>query len=336
MTQLRRDPIRGHWTIIAPGRNRRPDEYDVKMVEPSQEGPCPFCPGNEGDTPAEIDSVRPTPSAPDEPGWVVRLIPNQYPALSLEDDGMPVQAVSELHRTLPGIGVQEIVVATPDHGRRAANFSIDHWDAVLAASQYRMERLARDRRIKHVLLFQNHGAQGGASRSHAHFQIMGLPMTPSAVSHKLISSRNYFERNERCLFCDVLSRELQEGDRIVIEDEAFVAFAPWASRLAFELCVVPRPHHASFLKIPPTQRRRLASHMRDVLRRLEKIFGDFPYNWILHTAPIHDADPRIFHWHVEILPRLGRLGGYEWGTGSFVNTTSPEAAAEDLRSAAGD
>jgi UDPglucose--hexose-1-phosphate uridylyltransferase len=213
---------------------------------------------------------------------------------------------------------------------------MDHWDTVLAACQYRMEQMIADRRIKFVLLFENHGEAAGASRAHAHFQIIGLPVMPLALTHKLLNAREFFIRHDHCLFCAVLERELRDQKRIVIEDDAFVTYAPWASRIPYELRVMPRPHHASFLEIPQAQRRRLAAHMRSVLYRLDGLFGDVPYNWVLHTIPTSEVDPRVFHWHIEILPRLAIQGGYEWGSGSFINSTAPEAAAVDLRAAAGD
>jgi UDPglucose--hexose-1-phosphate uridylyltransferase len=337
MTQLRRDPIRGHWTIIAPGRMSRPQDFKVEVVEPPKNGPCPFCPGNERLTPPEVESVRPVPSAADSPGWVVRVIPNRFAALSLTDgaDETLLQDAGELLRSQPGVGAHEIVIATPEHHRRAANFSVDHWDTVLATCQYRMDQLSRDPRVKQLLLFENHGAQSGASKSHAHLQIMGLPMAASASQQRLVNARTHFQRHGRCLICDVVAKELDAGQRVVVADDAFVAFAPWASRLPFELCVLPRPHHASFLKVPPAERRRLAAHLRDVLSGLETLFGDLPYNWMLHTAPIHEEEPRALHWHIEILPRLGPVGGYEWATGSYINTVAPEEAAAQLRALRG-
>ena len=336
MTQLRRDPIRGHWSIIAPGRTRRPDEYDVKVIKPTLEGQCPFCPGNEGMTPLEIDSVRPSPSEPDSPGWAVRVVPNQYPAIGAQDERHDTIPASELFRVRDGVGAHEIVIATPEHGRRASQFGVDQWDKVLAACQYRLQELARDRHVKQVMLFQNHGAGAGASRAHAHFQILALPMVSTALAHEVLNGRSYFNRKECCLFCDVLKSELGFGVRVVSEDDAFVSLAPWASRVPYELCIMPRSHRASFLDIGAPERHRLARHLRDILHRLEKLFGELPYNWVLHSVPVREHNPRIFHWHIEVIPRLGQMGGYELGSGGYINSTTPEAAAEDLRALAGD
>ncbi len=333
MTHLRRDPIRGHWTVIAPDRSRRPDEFVVRVSESDNGEPCPFCPGNEAMTPPEIASVRPDASAPNTPGWQVRVVPNRYPALSLADapDTSLVHDAGELFRAHPALGVQEIVVATPEHHRHGADLGADHWDTVLAACQDRMDQLARDPRIKQVVLFVNHGARAGASRHHAHLQIMALPLPSSAAGRELLNARSYRQRHDRCLFCEVLSRELADGRRVVRADDVAVTHAPWASRVPFELSLTPRAHHASFLKVPPAERRRVAAHLRQILRGLRRLFGDLPYNWVLHTVPTQETDPQVYHWHLDVLPRLGQQGGYEWGTGGFINPVAPEEAAAALR-----
>ena len=339
MSQLRRDPIRGHWSIIAPGRNKRPDDHgDPEQVNPLDKGPCPFCPGNEEQTPPEVDAVRPNLTGANQPGWLVRIVPNRYPALIAEalQDTAAVEPPSELTRFLPAIGSHEIVIATPDHHRRASHFSVGQWDTLLAACQFRMQQLMADTRIKHVILFQNHGERAGASRSHEHLQLMGIPMTPQAVSQEVASARTYRARHERCIFCDVLEHEVHEHERLVLADEAFVSFTPWASRMPYELWVVPRAHRPSFMQVPHRERCLLAAHMRELLQRYEQLFGDLAYNWVLHSVPEADPDAEVFHWHIELLPRLSQQAGFEWGTGGFINTTTPEAAATELRDAQGE
>jgi UDPglucose--hexose-1-phosphate uridylyltransferase len=338
MSQLRRDPIRGHWSIIAPGRDKRPGDHgDPVPADPAESGPCPFCPGNEEQTPPEVEAVRPNLTGANQPGWLVRIVPNRYPALAAEaQPGDGLEIATELVRSVPAVGSHEIVVATPDHTRRASHFSVDQWDTLLAACQFRMQELMQDRRIKHVVLFHNHGEKAGASRSHEHLQLMGIPMTPQTVSQEVVSARAYRTRHERCIFCDVVVHEIQDRRRLVLADEAFVSFTPWASRMPYELWIVPRAHRASFLQVPHRERCLLAAHMREVLQRLEQVFGDLPYNWMLHSMPETDADADVYHWHIEFLPRLSHQAGYEWGTGGFINTTPPEDAAAELRNAHGE
>ncbi|MBI5507692.1 MAG: DUF4921 family protein [Deltaproteobacteria bacterium] len=335
MSQLRRDPVRGHWSIIAPNRRRRPDDHgEHGPIERRGGGPCPFCPGNEEHTPPEVDAVRPNLTTANAPGWLVRIVPNRYPALLAGAPGVAVVgARAGLQETLPGVGSHEIVIATPDHGRRASHFSVDQWDTLLAACQFRMGQLLQDPRVKYVVLFHNHGERAGASREHEHLQLMGIPMTPELIRQEAGRARAYRERRHRCLYCDVLESELAERSRLVLCDEAFVSYAPFASRMPYELCVLPRAHRASFLHLSHRDRCLLAAHMRELLQRLERLFGDLPYNWVLHSLPDTDADADVFHWHLELLPRLSKQAGFEWGTGGFINGTPPEEAAASLRAA---
>ncbi len=333
MSQLRRDPVRGYWCIIAPGRNRRPDEYgDRKVVQPQESGPCPFCPGHEEQTPPEVDAVRPNTSQANAPGWLVRIVPNRFPALVPDDDPEPIDADAgtELYRVVPACGSHEIVIATPEHHRRATHFSVDQWDTLLAASQFRMQQHMDTGKAQHVVLFHNHGEKAGASRAHEHLQLMAIPMTPQAVTQELASCRVYHAKKHRCIFCDLLEREMH-GPRFIYADEAFVSFAPWASRVPYEIWILPRAHRHSFLAVPHRERCLLAAHMRELLQRLEVLFGDLPYNWMLHWLPDGVEDASVYHWHIELTPRLSYQAGYEWGTGGFINTTPPEEAAERLR-----
>jgi UDPglucose--hexose-1-phosphate uridylyltransferase len=195
--------------------------------------------------------------------------------------------------------------------------------------------------LKYVMIFKNHGEAAGASLAHAHSQIIATPVTPRTVSDELDAARTHYVAKERCLFCDVLAQELKDGARIVAADPAFVALAPYASRFPFEIMVLPRRHSASFGEITPDERAALARILRDVLRKLKVALDDPPFNYMIHTSPNPDYEPirphhfqtlrHDFHWHVEIIPRLVRVAGFEWGTGFYINPTPPEDAAEWLR-----
>lgn len=334
MQQLRRDPLHGHWAIIADARGSRPKDLVATETESTDEV-CPFCPGNEAHTPEEVDAIRPTPSDPNQPGWTVRIIPNKYPALSLDgaSNGHVVREVGELHRCQPGLGVHEVVISTTQHHMRPADFSVDHWDTLLAACQYRMESLMRDPRIKHVLLFENSGAAAGASRNHPHMQLIGTPMTPAVISSEMLNCRAYSARHETCLLCDLVARELEMEERIVYQDDATVTFVPYAPRVPYEMITVPRAHRYAFTQVPQLDRRRLADHVRRMLRALVGAVGRVPYNWVLHSAPQTTSDPTVYHWHIELLPRLVSFAGFELGAGAYINSIAPEAAAAALREA---
>ena len=215
---------------------------------------------------------------------------------------------------------------------------------VLEAYRARLQDLRGDARFRHIVIFRNFGAAAGATLSHPHSQLVALPITPQAVQEKLQAARLHYERHQRCIFCDLLQQELNEGQRIVAETEHFVALAPYASRFAFELRVCPRRHCHDFVGIRDEERQDLAALLVDLLSRLRESLENPPYNMILQTAPTPwpraerpeywgtlEAD---YHWHLEILPRLTDTAGLEWGTGLHVNPVSPEQAAETLRAAA--
>lgn len=277
--------------------------------------------------------MRPVPSEPNQPGWIVRIVPNRYSALTMGDSSFPegLRQISRLESFVPGRGLHEIVVATPEHNDRADGYTTSQWDALLGACQDRMAQLSSDRRIRHALLFENHGADGNGHRRHPQLQLMGLPLVPKALQEEVHNAREYGRKTSSCLFCDVLSREVREKSRVVAVDEGFVTYAPWASRIPYELCVMPRAHRCSFLEVPSGDRHRLAEHLHRVLAGLGAMFEGLAYNWVLHTMVPSGDIGRVFHWHIEIMPQLNRQDGFEWGAGAFMNATSPEAAANALR-----
>lgn len=333
MQQLRRDPLHGQWVIMAPGGEQRPNAPVPTMPPLEQSGRCPFCPGNEADTLAEIEAVRPTPSAADGPGWTVRVVPHDNPALSIDavSDEHLLHDVAELRRLQPGVGAHELVISTTEHDARPGSLSIDQWDAVLVTCQYRMQCLMADPRLKHVLLFENCGALAGATREHPHLQMVATTMTPQLIAKEILNCRAYAGRKEQCMLCDLAARESLEAARIVLADDSFISMVPFAAREPYEVWILPRVHRCSFMQVPPRERRRLAAHLRSILRLLETALPGLSYNWVLHTAPQTAGDPEVYHWHIEVLPRLVIRSGFELGTGYTVNPVTPESAAERLR-----
>jgi UDPglucose--hexose-1-phosphate uridylyltransferase len=269
----------------------------------------------------------------------VRVVPNKFPALRVEGD-LERTAEAQYDR-MAGVGAHEVVIETPDHEKDLAELPPEHIAVILKAYRERIRDLRNDVRLRYILVFKNCGTSAGASLAHSHSQVMATPVTPRTVAMELASARDHFQLKERCIFCDILAQELREGERVVLLDQFFVTHCMYASRFPFEMHLHPRQHSHDFALCSDDLLSKLAHHLKEVLRRMNKALNNPPYNFILHTAPstarrverLHywetlEAD---WHWHFEILPRITRVAGFEWGTGFYINPTAPEEAARFLR-----
>jgi UDPglucose--hexose-1-phosphate uridylyltransferase len=339
MPELRKDLITERWVIIATERAKRPHEFMHPPSEP--EGlVCPFCPGNEGQTPPELWVARAS-GGPNQPGWKVRVIPNKFPALRIE--GEMNREAEGLYDRMNGIGAHEVIIDTPDHNQTLEGQPVADIALALAACQERMIDLQRDERFRYILAFKNVGLEAGASLKHSHYQLIATPVTPHRVKAKLVGARDYFERKERSVFQDILRHEQSDGRRVVFENAGFLVFCPYASRFPFELCVLPKRQAADFPKIKPEERLQLAEALKLTLGKLSRGLEHPQYNLMLQTAPLRtghrpsgywDTIDHDFRWHIEILPRLTRTAGFEWGTGFYINPMPPEDGAAYLREVA--
>ncbi len=343
MSELRYDPVRRTWVIIATERGMRPTHMQRREepLRPVSSGVCPFCPGNEGRTPPEILAVRDAGTGPNTPGWQVRVIPNKFPALTIES---PQERHGKgIYDVVSGFGAHEVIVETPSDEEQMADFSLPHLRNVFAVFRDRLGDLKRDSRFRHIMIFKNYGTEAGASLYHSHTQIIAIPVTPSLVTLELSSMREHYLRKERCLMCDIIHQELEDGERIVINEERFIAFTPFASSFPFELRIVPKIHSHDYSLIDEDHLQHFSAVMKELLIRLRKVLNDPPYNFILHTAPPATKRPGKpdywssitddYHWHLDLIPRMTMIAGFEWGTGFQINPTSPEDAARFLREA---
>ncbi len=328
MPELRKDPIIGRWVIISTERGKRPHDFVVEE-EVVKGGFCPFCPGNEHTTPPEIFAIREPGTEPNTPGWHLRVVNNKFPALVLE--GEPDRMGEGMYDKMNGIGTHEVIIENPDHHVTLSTISIDGFVNVLTAYQKRIQALAQDPRFRYVLIFKNQGRAAGASLEHSHSQLIGLPIVPELVMEELNGAKFYYNWKERCVFCDMIRQELQQGVRVVLENEAFLALCPFAPRSPFEVWILPKTHLSSFVDLEQKSFRLLAEIFSETLKRLEKSLGKAPYNFILHTAPIREPEVPYYHWHFEIMPKLTLMAGFEWGSGFFINPTPPEDAAQYLK-----
>ncbi len=335
-SQYRYDILQKRWVIIASERGKRPDDFLVPKDERGG-GFCPFCPGNEDKTPREILAL-PMPGSRSA-DWKVRVVPNKFPALRVEGD--PGREAEGIYDRMNGIGAHEVVIETPQHKSPMADRPVEDIAAVLKVFRDRLSDLMNDTRLKYILVFKNHGVAAGATLPHPHSQIIATTVTPRTVALELNSCRDHHQVKERCLICDIIKQELSDRDRIISVDDRFIAFCPYASRFPFEAFIAPRYHQHDYALATEHDLRGLATIIRDVLSRLKRALDDPPYNFILHSAPNARVEPRRshywdtikfdFHWHIELLPRITRVAGFEWGTGFYINPTPPEEAARFLR-----
>lgn len=331
LPELRKDPITRRWVIIASERARRPTDFAPSPAPNNGGAPCPFCQGHEHLTPPEILAFGRNNSAPNSPGWKVRVVPNKFPALGIEGS-LDRQGIGVFDR-MNGIGAHEVIIETPDHIRALAELPEEQIQLVLAAYRERMVDLKRDRRFRYILVFKNHGEAAGASLEHTHSQLIALPIVPRQVGEELENTERYFDEKERCLFCDIIRQEREDQVRVIAENEHCVALAPFAPRFPFEAWILPLHHSSSFEGESAEVYAATAALLRDVLRRLDAVLEHPPYNYVIHTSPVGREHNEHYHWHLEMMPTLVKVAGFEWGTGFYINPTPPEEAARWLRQA---
>ena len=327
MPELRKDPVVGRWVIISTERARRPTDFARDPVRPKGSN-CVFCPGNEDKTPQEILAGRGD-TPPNGPGWTYRVVSNKFPALRIEGDLEPTG--EGLFDRMNGVGAHEVVIETPDHQGSLATMSADAIADVLMAYRDRLLDLKKDPRFEYVLVFKNHGEAAGASLEHPHSQLIATPIIPIMVTEELEGSARYWQMKERCVWCDIIRQERRERHRVILESKGFVALAPFAPRFPFESWILPTRHRSAFEELEVDELRDLATVVGDFMRRLNATLNEPPFNFMLHTSPLHTAGLEHFHWHLEIIPKLANVAGFEWGSGFFINPMPPEQAAAALR-----
>lgn len=337
MPELRKDPIIGRWVIIATERAKRPDQFSGKQEELPSETSCPFCEGSESQTPPEIYCLRPTHTQPNTRGWELRVVPSIAPFLRIE--GELDRRGKGLYDLMNGIGAHEIVVETNQHIANMSDLSSDQIAKVLRCYSDRIIDLEKDKRFKYALVFKNYGkSAGGSSLKHSRSQLIATPVNPKRVKEELTGAKQYFDYHERCIFCDLIRQEIEQKDRIVLDLDGFIAIAPFAARFPFETWILPKKHCADFTCQDSEALRNLAKVIKIVLSKLKKGLNDPPYNYMIHTAPFRRQKAgywktveQDYHWHIEIMPRLTRVAGFEWGTGFYICPLPPEDAASFLR-----
>ncbi len=257
------------------------------------------------------------------------MVPNKFPAL-IPTGNVKRMQFDEFLRYMDGVGSHEIVIESPDHNTSMATMDQKQVEEIFLAYKERYSVLKKDTRFEMILIFKNHGREAGTSIRHPHSQIIAMPITPIHIRHYIEEAMRYFDDNGECVYCEVLKKE-QKKERMILETDNFVAFVPFAARSPFEIWVLPRKHYSSYECISAADTKELGFVMKQVLGKLYKSLKDPAYNFMILSAPCHEEDLEYFHWHIQIVPRVAQVAGFEMGSGIYINTVIPEEAAKFLR-----
>jgi UDPglucose--hexose-1-phosphate uridylyltransferase len=338
MSELRKDIVSGRWVILAAERSKRPDDF--RPAQPRKEEPaagfCPFCEGSETKTPPEVFAIRKRGTRRDRPGWRVRVVPNKFPALNR---GLPPERQEDgIFNWMDGVGVHEVIIENPDHGREIYDLSLAHLQGVLETYKKRLISIENEFQYKYVHIFKNKGREAGASLSHPHSQIVATPIIPKQVNEELYGCERLHRQYEECIFCRIIRDETRLGDRLVLRNDDFCVITPFAPRFPFEMRLYPLRHSPWYSTLTKRESLSLAKTLKAILSRQKQILSDPPFNYYIHQGPNphlpHEAWVNLeksYHWHIEIIPVLTRVAGFEWGTGFYINPVTPETAASFLR-----
>ena len=329
LPKLRQDPTTKEWVIFATERAKRPHDFVKHSPPPQAEGSkatCPFCPGNEALTPPEIFALRKDETSP----WSVRVVSNKFAAL-VPGGTTDHRQVGSLYREMEGVGAHEVIIETPAHDQTLALMPESQVVDVLRAYQQRYRSLREKSGAKLILIFRNHGESAGTSLVHPHSQLIATPVVPKDIRRKYEVATTYYDDTGKCLYCDLLKDEIALGDRIIIDTERFVVFHPFASKFPFETWIGPKRHQPSFGQVSEQDLPELAHVLKRTLLSLRKTLSDPDYNYIIHSAPVEDELKSYYLWHIQIIPRLTKVAGFELGSGMSINTVLPEETAKFMR-----
>ncbi len=326
MSEFRQDLVSGDWIIIAPGRHARPEDLlppKEKRI-PSSVKTCPF------DHLESSGNWPPIAAYPNAKNWRLVLIPNKYPALSHEMGCLKLIKHGP-YTASEGVGHHDLIV-TRDHKKSFADLSARSAEEVFAMFQTRYRTVVKDPCLRYVSCFANWGRGAGASIFHPHYQVRSLPIIPPDVAHSLTGSHRYFEVHKRCVHCAMLAYERKEKIRVIAENRSAIAVAPYVSRSPYEIRIFPKKHLPYFEKTSEVDMRGIVEILQVTLRRMRRKLNDPDYNFFIHSSPLKDQhDYKHYHWHIEIIPKITTLGGFELSTDIEINVVPPESAAALLR-----
>lgn len=326
--EIRQDITTGEWVIVAPVRARRPHQL-IPALSPTLSEvdlACPFCPGQEGQTPPPLLVV---PCMDGTAPWALRVVPNKFPALEANGSVSSVPP-DPLFPRGAGVGFHEVIIESPQHSGQLAQLPLAHVTLIMHTWRERLRVLQADPRVRCISLFKNHGVRAGASLAHPHTQVLALPLMPATLQRRYNLAQQHHATYGQCLYCTLLASECAVGNRLVCTNACYVAFQPYASRFPCETWIVPRRHQACFGQLADAALPALASLLQECLQRLDLVLHSPDYNLIMYTA-LRDEAQASFHWSLQITPRVVGLAGFELGTGMAINALVPETAAAWLR-----
>ncbi|MGZ4850392.1 MAG: galactose-1-phosphate uridylyltransferase [Candidatus Bathyarchaeia archaeon] len=337
--ELRKDYLLNRWVVIATERSRRPTDFAKPRNESSKAAVCPLCVGNENMTPPalllylkepnEITKAEDPVDGERPKNWLVRGIPNLFPAFNPPKQAEDQKEVIKSETLANAIGAHEVIVESPDHDEDPADAQQPQLELVIQAYVDRLRELSAKSYVKYVSIFRNYRQEAGASLTHAHSQLIAMPIVPSLIQEEFDASKTYYEKNGKCVFCDIIEQEAR-GPRLVLENSDFIVFTPYASINPMEFWIVPKKHSANILDLDDDEISIFAKTLKASLKALKELVNDPPYNYGFHLAINKEARDH-YHWHLEVYPKLSIWAGFEISTGTYINTVTPENAAESLR-----
>lgn len=337
--ELRKDYLLDRWVVIAKERSRRPTDFAKPRLPSSKTTVCPLCVGNEHVTPpavmlylkenGEIKKSQDPLTGERPKNWLVRAIPNLYPAFTPPKEQGEQCTVQQNDALCNAIGHHEVIIESPKHEDEPAEADLPQLELVINMYIDRLRGLSAKPYIKYVSIFRNYGIEAGASLSHAHSQIIATPTVPNTIQEELKASKEYYDHHGTCVYCDIIKKETS-GPRLILENSDFVVFSPYASINPMEFWITPKKHAPTFLNLTKPEMSVFAQTLKVSLKALKELVNDPPYNFGFHLS-INPQDQDSYHWHLEVYPKLAIWAGFEKSTGIYINTVTPETAAESLR-----
>ena len=336
--ELRKDYLLNRWVVIATERARRPTDFAKPKTGQGNTNTCPLCVGNEHLTPPatlvylpENGSIRKDAEQGDFrfKNWLIRSIPNMYPAFAPPKDPADTAIIMKDSSFGYAIGYHEVFVESPNHSDHPPDAPVLQLVLLINAYKDRVGYIAQKPYVKYVQIFRNHGLDAGASLSHAHSQIIATPFIPTIPSEEMAAAKSYQNQHSSCVFCDLIKKEAQTP-RLILDNDWFVVFAPYASVNPMEFWIVPKRHAPNILNLTAEETEGFAKTLKETLGAFKSLVNDPPYNYGIHLAINKEAED-YYHWHLEVYPKLAIWAGFEKSTGLYINTVTPETAARELK-----